>query len=117
MRPVWNQRSPARAGSRSFAVRIFLERTLLHLLAGRRGGAFFLARTRQDARQRVIAFVARVFVELLRRVVHRQLAAERLRERRRILDRELVENLLRRNAREALRHLEILLRATEAVLR
>ena len=77
---------------------------------GRLRRRFLLLRARagEDSGQRVVAFVARVLVDLLVGRVHRDFAAERLRERVRILDREAIQDLVRTDAREALGHLQVL---------
>src|SRR5262245_41907546 len=73
----------------------------------------FFAGAGEDAGQRVVAFVAGVLVERIRRGIHVQLAAPRLRERIRILDGELITNLVRRDARQALDDLRVVRSAAE----
>src|SRR5687768_8319369 len=69
------------------------------------GGRFLLlARAGENSSQRVVAFMAGVFVDRIVRAMERQLASEGPRERLRILDREAVVDPVRRDPREALDH-------------
>src|SRR5258708_38719148 len=76
----------------------------LRLLTGRLG----LAGAAQDARQGVVALVAGVFVKRALCGGERPLAAPGRGVDRRVLDLELIADLLRRDAREALVHLGVL---------
>src|SRR4051812_43954209 len=75
-----------------------------------------LARPGQDARQRVVTFVASVFVNVGIDRNERQLTRERGGERRRIVEREAIDDFVLRNAREALGHHGVLGRAAETLL-
>src|SRR3954451_8009920 len=59
---------------------------------------------RQDPRQRVVALVAGVFVDVIVGPAQRNFAFPRLRVRRAVLDGELVQDLLLADTREALGH-------------
>src|SRR5262249_55628885 len=90
------RRAPARAW---LSLRLLLRRFL--------GGLFFLgARAGEDARHRVIAFVARVLEDRPLDLFHRQRSRPRSGERLRIVDRELVVDRIRVDPAEALDHLQ-----------
>src|SRR5688572_14766310 len=89
-----------------------LQRRTSSLISGRglwrlafRRRFFLLARAGKDSRQRVIALVAGVLVNLIGRRAQRNLTLPRLCVRRRIFDGELIQDFVRRNAREAFSHL------------
>src|SRR5512138_1512134 len=78
---------------------------------------FGFARARENAGQRVVAFVTRVLVDVRVDRDERQLAGERGCERRGILDGEAIHDLVLRDARESLGDHGVLRGAAEALLR
>src|SRR6185369_3227597 len=78
---------------------------------------FLVARAAENAFHRVVALVAGVFVHVFLARVEAHLGAPRLRVIRRVLDRELVVELVGRSAAEALGHLALIGQEDRALLR
>src|SRR5437867_5936945 len=74
---------------------------------------FLLARAAEHATQRVVSLVAGVFVQVFLRGVPRVLAGPRFVPRRRVVNREPIEQRVRAGPREALDDVQVLARAAE----
>src|SRR5580693_8731909 len=72
--------------------------------------------TAQNIAQRVVGLVARVLKDVLAGGRPGVLAGPRPRPRRRIVDREAVEERIGRNARESLDHVQVVARSSESGL-